>query len=515
MEEEIFQVFVKLFDGKVKALNFTSQSIPVLSIKNHIREITSIPIDDQRLVTGTKQVEDSSSLLKPYSSNGTHCYPTLHLLLRLRGAGTKAGQKKTNNFDSCRVVNADKKLEEWRRRLEKKIAEDWMRIESRYGNALIDFIVVDVITGSCVRLKRKTGAGGVNGSDAKRVKIWMGKRKVGDSDNDDVDEDDSDDDEEEENDKSVILDNGNGLDLNKEAEGSLGSVTGWNRDGESSGGVCAESGTEGEETAIRGSSFAVESSGAGMAGSESNDVGEPAFGTLGERMVRNGGVSLSEKAVVSETEAFKAEKQESSGPESGTLEGTINQPNISSIGDDGALECGTTDADVGLNSESELVVHEETVAMSTDVSHVVKPLNFDEFNSAAELEVFGMERLKSELQSRGLNCGGTLQSELPGFFCSKPYLWRCLQRSCLRRNDNGLGRVNSGKPGTFRSSEATHQCNRHESSAYTPVCIGPSLWCDTPTSRSDKCHRWALGVAGFRQGLLWCRIQWLIHLGLL
>lgn len=132
-------------------------------------------------------------------------------------------------------------------------------------------------------------------SVANRVKIWMGKRKVGDSDNDDVDEDDSDDDEEEENDKSVILDNGNGLDSNKEAEGSLGSITGWNRDGESSGGVCAEIGTEGAETAIRGSSFAVESSDAGMVGSESNDAGEPALGTLGERMVRNGGVSLSEE----------------------------------------------------------------------------------------------------------------------------------------------------------------------------------------------------------------------------
>ncbi|THG16334.1 hypothetical protein TEA_009687 [Camellia sinensis var. sinensis] len=79
----------------------------------------------------------------------------------------------------------------------------------------------------------------------------------------------------------------------------------------------------------------------------------------------------------------------------GTLQGTINQPNISSIGDDGALECGTTDADVGLNSESKLVVHEETVVMSTDVSHVVKPLNFDEFNSTAELEEtpFYIERI--------------------------------------------------------------------------------------------------------------------------
>ncbi|CAL5382235.1 unnamed protein product [Camellia sinensis] len=395
MEEEIYQVFVN-----------SSMANP------------NIPIDDQRLVTGTKQVEDSSSLLKPYSSNGTHCYPTLHLLLCLRGAATKAGQKKTNNFDACHERREEaggvaeeagegcggsdaKRVKIWKGK--RKVGDT--------DNDDMDESVREGI-GSCVRLKRKIGAGGVNGSDVKRVKIWMaksqvgdsdndnmdeddegeeksgmGQREVGDNDNDDVDEDDSDGDEEEENDKSVILDNGNGSDSNKEAEGSLGSVTSWNRDGESSGGVSAESGSEGEETAIRGSSFAVESSDAGMVGSESNDAGEPALGTLGERMVRNGGVSLSEETVVSETEAFKAEKQESSGPMFGTLEGTINQPNISSIGDDGALECGTTDADVGLNSESKLVVHEETVVMSTDVLHVVKPLNFDEFNSTVELEI--------------------------------------------------------------------------------------------------------------------------------
>ncbi|CAL5383144.1 unnamed protein product [Camellia sinensis] len=289
--------------------------------------------------------------------------------------------------------------------------------------------------------ERKIGAGGVNGSDVKRVKIWtgksqvgdsdndnmdeddegeeksgMGKREVGDNDNDDVDEDDSDGDEEEENDESVILDNGNGSDSNKEAKCSLGSVTSWN-----------------QETAIRGSSFAVESSDAGMVGSESNDAGEPALGTLGERMVRNGGVSLSEETVVSETEAFKAEKQESSGPESGTLEGTINQPNISSVGDDGALECGTTDADVGLNSESKLVVHEETVVMSTDVPHVVKPLNFDEFNSTAELEDFGMERLKSELQSRGLKYGGTLQERAARLFLLKTIPLEMLAKKLLAK----------------------------------------------------------------------------------
>jgi len=36
------------------------------------------------------------------------------------------------------------------------------------------------------------------------------------------------------------------------------------------------------------------------------------------------------------------------------------------------------------------------------------PLNFDDFNTAEEMEVLGLERLKSELQIRGLKCGGSL-----------------------------------------------------------------------------------------------------------
>ncbi|CAL5383145.1 unnamed protein product [Camellia sinensis] len=50
-----------------------------------------------------------------------------------------------------------------------------------------------------------------------------------------------------------------------------------------------------------------------------------------------------------------------------------------------------------------------------------------------------------------------------------------------------MGRVNSDKPGTYRSSEATHQCNRHESTDRTSVVVGPwespacydgaGLWC--------------------------------------
>ena len=37
------------------------------------------------------------------------------------------------------------------------------------------------------------------------------------------------------------------------------------------------------------------------------------------------------------------------------------------------------------------------------------PVNLDEFTSASQLESLGLDSLKSELMSRGLKCGGTLQ----------------------------------------------------------------------------------------------------------
>ncbi|XP_057463975.1 uncharacterized protein LOC130753848 [Actinidia eriantha] len=466
--DETYQIYVKLLDGKHRALNFTYPLIPILSIKSRIREITGVPIDAQRLVTGTKNLEDSS-LLRPL--DGTHSYPAVHLLLLLRGgkggfgsllrgAATKAGQKKTDNFDACRDmsgrrlrhVNVEKKLEEWKaeaeeRRLE-KIAEDFIKkkvkaVKKGGGSGDAEKYVQKyrVDSAKCMEEveksvresigKRKVAAGVVRGSDAKRLKIWVGKRTMGDSDSDDMDEDGSNDDEEDENDKSVILDDGNHLDSNKEEEGSSGSVTGRKLDGESSGGVSSESGSEEEETAMRRNSLSVGSPDAGMVANESNDDGEPALETHCERMLGNGDGPFSQKTLVSGTEACNAEKQESNQPESGNLEGKVSQPqNISWSGDGGVLDCGTIDGGVGLNSESKSVVHDETVVASKDV---VKPVNLDEFNSAAELEAIGMERLKSELQSHGLKCGGTLQERAARLFLLKTTPLEMLPKKLLAK----------------------------------------------------------------------------------
>ncbi|CAE5957643.1 unnamed protein product [Arabidopsis arenosa] len=48
-----------------------------------------------------------------------------------------------------------------------------------------------------------------------------------------------------------------------------------------------------------------------------------------------------------------------------------------------------------------------------------EPLNFDNFNSATDMEVLGMERLKTELQSRCLKYEGTLRELAARLFLLK------------------------------------------------------------------------------------------------
>uniref|UniRef100_A0A3Q7ELQ1 SDE2/SF3A3 SAP domain-containing protein n=1 Tax=Solanum lycopersicum TaxID=4081 RepID=A0A3Q7ELQ1_SOLLC len=71
-------------------------------------------------------------------------------------------------------------------------------------------------------------------------------------------------------------------------------------------------------------------------------------------------------------------------------------------------------------------------AVSKD-SELEKPLNFEQFSSAAELEVLGMEKLKSELQVRGLKCGGTLQERAARLFLLKTTPLEMLPKKLLAK----------------------------------------------------------------------------------
>lgn len=141
------QLLVKGLDGRTLCLGFDREEVvsggnvaAVVSLR------TGIPVHCVRLVTGTAVVREES-LLRVLEDGS---FPSCTLLLRLpggkggfgsllRGAATKAGQKKTSNFDACRDmsgrrlrhVNAEKKLKEWKadaeeRELE-KTAEDFLK----------------------------------------------------------------------------------------------------------------------------------------------------------------------------------------------------------------------------------------------------------------------------------------------------------------------------------------------------------------------------------------------------
>ncbi|KAK6141072.1 hypothetical protein DH2020_025184 [Rehmannia glutinosa] len=310
----------------------------------------------------------------------------VHLLLRLRGgkggfgsllrgAATKAGQKKTNNFDACRDmsgrrlrhVNAEKKLEEWRaeaeeRKLE-KMAEEYIKKKtkevvksgkSKGGDSAekyvakyredsakcmeeVDRSVRESIKG-LMSSKRKSSVEGSQ-SDSKRLKIWYGKRKLGDSDSED-----GSDEGEGEDPKSVIIDTGNHSDSSKEAEGSSGSLTGRKLDAGSLDQGSSGSGSE-EEDAVGVESFKPDKNldVRGENGIDFKVPDESDTGKLEEINSQLPGVSCSEEEVPSAAEVNNS---------------TMLEP-----------------------------IQEEAVSVSVEVSDLDKPLNFDEYHSVAELEV--------------------------------------------------------------------------------------------------------------------------------
>ncbi|GMI75931.1 hypothetical protein like AT4G01000 [Hibiscus trionum] len=397
------QLFVKLLNGGTLSLQFPTPQVQVGDVKHRIHEITKIPINFQRLVRG-HQLNDDSVI--------SHSNATLNLSLRLlggkggfgsllRGAATKAGQKKTSNFDACRDmsgrrlrhVNAEKRLEEWKaeeeqRRLE-KIAEDFIKKKAKTGkkgvgdgaaekyvakyreeSARCVAVVEESVRAACQNGKRKAVPGG---ADPKKLKIWMGKRKVDESDSDDSSED------EEESEKSIVLNNGNHSDSSKGTEGSSGSILGGNQDIEFSGGASSETGSEEEKEVVLPPS--------------SDSCGKDAN-------------AMVEADVIAGSEAAPAEMLEHNGTNPVAENG--------GVGLESELN---NEVNCSLNPEAE--VRKETVVSNAIITEPEKPLNFDDFNSSEEMEVLGLERLKSELQARGLKCGGTLQERAARLFLLK------------------------------------------------------------------------------------------------
>lgn len=195
----------------------------------------------------------------------------------------------------------------------------------------------------------------------------------------DSDTEDDDSDNEDKKEKSVVLNSGNNSDSSKDAEGSLDSVTGRKQDGEISGGTSGESGSEEEKEIVVQGTQGQES-----LHSEKNDVVESVIHE--EKIVRSASTPYSEPDVVLKPEAVQEEKMDFNGPDMGNMDVVDQSQKVSSSGDVKGIETTSIVLEANGSSESNPRVREETVA-SGDAAEIEKPLNFDEFNSAAEMEV--------------------------------------------------------------------------------------------------------------------------------
>ncbi|CAL9128288.1 unnamed protein product [Musa textilis] len=279
----IYQIFVKLLDGRTQCLQIPSPTLSGETLRRDLVARTRIPLRFLRLVSGSRAISDETVI----SASTDGLFPSVSLLLRLpggkggfgsllRGAATKAGQKKTNNFDACRDmsgrrlrhVNAEKKLEEWKaeaeeRRLE-KLAEDFLKKKAKEvkknstvavekylekyredAEKCMEEVEESVRQSFSLYKESKRKILPLSEPSSKRLKIWLGKKKMedSDSDTDDSEHEDEDDDSDNVDEKSVVLDDGNCLNQSKvDEDGSAsGSFSGADSDGESSGGGSAKS----------------------------------------------------------------------------------------------------------------------------------------------------------------------------------------------------------------------------------------------------------------------------------
>lgn len=152
-----FQILVKHVHGQTLCLQVGTSNLSGSLLREHLEESLKIPGKLFRITSGCYDVKDETILKPDASGNYPSCSLTFRLLggkggfgSLLRGAATKAGQKKTRNFDACRDmsgrrlrhVNAEKKLMEWKatekERELAKVGEEYLKKLSKEQKAIED-----------------------------------------------------------------------------------------------------------------------------------------------------------------------------------------------------------------------------------------------------------------------------------------------------------------------------------------------------------------------------------------
>ncbi|KAH0933662.1 hypothetical protein HID58_010779 [Brassica napus] len=314
-----------------------------------------------------------------------------------------------------RHVNAEKRLEEWKegeeeRKLE-RLAEEFLKkqaskVKEGVGNGATQKYVkryreesdkcieaVDLALKESFMSGKRKGKIGVESEKSKRLKIWKGKTAV---------EDGGDRAAMRMMDRLFYVRKGYVLLLGKGKRAVDASDS--------------DESSDDEDEKEKNNGSQVESSGSGMAGAHDGD-------SSGKDVVV---VHQSSDVLKGETTAGVQVINEGKVDDLlvGAMVQTEKEDNLYKDAEKNLVEVACETVVDVKNQGNDSEVKQEGVAGETETVDAmcckrVEPLNFADFSSAKDMEVMGMERLKTELQSHGLKCGGTLQERAARLFLLK------------------------------------------------------------------------------------------------
>lgn len=372
------QILVRNLEGNTVCLPHDGYLLCGADLKVKLAGVSHVPAHCQRLVSGTIDIHDDTVLIA--AEHGT--FPSCTLLLRLlggkggfgsllRGATSKAGQKKTSNFDACRDmsgrrlrhVNAEKQLKEWtagqqERELEKageefikKLAKEKKESESIMAD------VTRIREENAQAIERVSAAVESGLKEARKQVIAQGKRKVAAE-------------EVAPHKRSKLLSMLQEVDEESDEE-------------------------DGEHNAVQGEAEVLvlspsQSAEAGPSSSSDNQQQPPA-----------------EPISDSDDNGQNTIKTPDTGSESEVGVADEDQPEVARLAPEPA----------GFAVVKNAACHGSGDAAGDKVQE--GPLQWDRIHHSKELEALGLDRLKSELQERGLKCGGSVSERAARLFLLK------------------------------------------------------------------------------------------------